>query len=156
MDETLHQSQIKNRTRSKSRKVVVPEPLLPSASEGKGPRPQLRKHSRASPAPLRAGGHAKYFRRNSNQFPIIASKKLAVRKTYQGFPSLALLAAPKGEWPTSELRPLELPRLARPKGCFTAYYARSIDELSRRTTGRLGYDRPDSAYAIGGTAELAL
>ncbi len=40
--------------------------------------------------------------------------------------------------------------------CFTAYYARRIDELSGRTTGRLRYDRPDSAYAIGGTAELAL
>ncbi len=44
--------------------------------------------------------------------------------------------------------------------CFAAYYARSIDELSGRTTGgstgRLGYDGPDSAYAIGRTAELAL
>jgi hypothetical protein len=35
-----------------------------------------------------------------------------------------------------------------PKGGFAAYYARSIDELSGRTTGRLGYDRPDSAYAM--------
>jgi hypothetical protein len=72
------------------------------------------------------------------------------------FPSQALLAAPKGERPTSELRPVELPQLARPKGCFAAYYARSIVELSGQTTGSLGYDRPDSAYAIGGTAELAL
>ncbi len=40
--------------------------------------------------------------------------------------------------------------------CFAAYYARSTDELSGRTMGRLGYDKPDSAYAIGGTAELAL
>ncbi len=71
-------------------------------------------------------------------------------------PRRALLAAPKGERQTSEQRPVELPRLARPKGCFAAYYARSIDELPGRTTGRLGYDRPDSAYAIGGTAELAL
>jgi hypothetical protein len=29
---------------------------------------------------------------------------------------------------------------------------RSIDELSGRTTGRLGYIRPNYAYAIGGTA----
>ena len=50
----------------------------------------------------------------------------------------------------------ELPQRALLKGCFAAYCARSIDELSGRTTGRLGYDRPDSAYAIGGTAELAL
>jgi hypothetical protein len=40
--------------------------------------------------------------------------------------------------------------------CFAAYYAKSRDELSGRTTGRLGHGRPDSAYAIGGTAELAL
>jgi hypothetical protein len=72
------------------------------------------------------------------------------------FPRRALLAAPKGEQPTSELRPMELPRLARLKGCFTAYYPRSIDELSGRTTGRLGCDRLNLAYAIGGTAELAL
>ncbi len=39
--------------------------------------------------------------------------------------------------------------------CFAAYYTGSIDELSGRTTGQLGYDMPDSAYAIGGTVELA-
>jgi hypothetical protein len=60
---------------------------------------------------------------------------------HQGFPRLALLAAPKGERPTSELQPVELPRLVRPKGCFAACDARSIDELSGRTTGRLGYVR---------------
>ncbi len=62
----------------------------------------------------------------------------------------------KGERQTSELRTVELPQLARPKGCFATYYARSKDELSGRTAGRLGYDRPNSAYAIGGAAELAL
>jgi hypothetical protein len=42
------------------------------------------------------------------------------------------------------------------KSCvFAAYYARSIDELSGRTTSRLGHDRQDSAYNIGGTADLA-
>ncbi len=77
VDETIRQSPMKNRTRSKSRKVVVPEPLLPSESEDEKHRPQPRKRNRASPAPLRAGGHARYFRRNSNQFPSITSKKLA-------------------------------------------------------------------------------
>ena len=60
-----------------------------------------------------------------------------------------------------------LPQLARPKGCFASYYAKSIDELPvyaksidelsvlGRTTRRLGYVRPNSAYAMGGTAELA-
>ncbi len=42
------------------------------------------------------------------------------------------------------------------RGYFAAYYARSIDKLSGCITGRLGYDRSDSAYAIGGSAELAL
>jgi hypothetical protein len=84
VDETIRQSPMKNRTRSKSLKVFVPEPLLPSDSEDKESRPQPRKHKRASPAPLRAYGHARYFRRNSNQFPSIASKKLAVRKGKAG------------------------------------------------------------------------
>ncbi len=57
---------------------------------------------------------------------------------------------------------MELLEMGLPQGrttlssCFAAYCARSIDELSGRTKGLLGYDRPDSAYAIGGMAELAL
>jgi hypothetical protein len=47
-------------------------------------------------------------------------------------------------------------RRVRRKKCFAAYYARCIDELSGRTTGRLGHIRPDTAHALGGTAELAL
>ncbi len=47
-------------------------------------------------------------------------------------------------------------RLASPKGCFTAYYIRSIDELSGRTKGQLGDIRPDTPNSIGGTAKLAL
>ena len=39
VDETLHQSPMKNSTRSKSRKVVVPEPLLLSDSEDEEHRP---------------------------------------------------------------------------------------------------------------------
>ncbi len=80
VDEKLCQSPMKNSTRNKSQKVVVPEPLLLSNSENEERRPQPRKFNRASPPPLRAGGHARYFRRGSNQFPVIASKKLAARK----------------------------------------------------------------------------
>ncbi len=40
--------------------------------------------------------------------------------------------------------------------CFAAHDVRSIDELSGRPTGRLGYIGPTTAQAIGGTAELAL
>ncbi len=43
-----------------------------------------------------------------------------------------------------------------PERCFASHYARSMDELSGRTTVRLGHDGPVSAYAIGGTAKLAL
>ncbi len=84
VDETFHQSPIKNCTRSRSRKVVVPEPLLLSDSEDEEHRPLPSKSNRASPAPLRAGGHARYFRCSSNQFPIIASKKPAARKAKAG------------------------------------------------------------------------
>jgi hypothetical protein len=40
--------------------------------------------------------------------------------------------------------------------CFAAYYIRSKDMLSGRTTGRLGCIRQTTAHAIGRTAELAL
>ena len=69
---------------------------------------------------------------------------------------LPRLARPKGKWPSPIIRPVELPRLARPKGCFATHGGGSIDELSGRTTGRLGCIRPATAHAIGGTAELAL
>ena len=84
VDGTVPQSPMKNRTRIKSRKVVIPEALTCSDSEDELPRPQPRKHNRASPAPLKAGGHSKYFQRNSNRFSSIASKKLAQRKSTAG------------------------------------------------------------------------
>jgi hypothetical protein len=84
MDETIRPSPMKNRTRSKSRKVSLPEPLMCSDSEDELSRPQPRKRNRASSAPFRAGENSKYFRRNPNQFPSIASKKLAERKSTAG------------------------------------------------------------------------
>jgi hypothetical protein len=76
--------------------------------------------------------------------------------SHAGVSRRALLVAQKGKWQSPIQRPVELPRLARPKGCFAAHGGGSIDELSGRTTGRLGYIRPTTAHAIGGTAELAL
>ncbi len=61
VDGTVPQSPMKNRTRIKSRKVVIPEALTCSDSEDELPRPQRRKSNHASPAPLRASGHAKNF-----------------------------------------------------------------------------------------------
>ena len=84
VDETLRQSPMKNSTSSKSRKVVVPEPLQLSYSEDEEHRPSPSTRNRASPAPLRAGGNARYFRRCSNLFSNIASKKLAARKAKDG------------------------------------------------------------------------
>ncbi len=62
VDETLYQSPIKNRTRSKSRGAIVPEPLIPFDSKDEEHRPQQCTRNRASPAPLRAGRKAKYVR----------------------------------------------------------------------------------------------
>jgi hypothetical protein len=77
-------SPMKTRTRSKSWKANLAEPLMCSDPEDEQPPPQPRKSNSASRAPLRAGGHVKYFRRNSNQFQSIASKKLAARKSPAG------------------------------------------------------------------------
>ncbi len=52
VDETLYQSPMKNHTMSKSRKVVVPEPLIPSDSKVEEHLPQQCKRNRASPAQL--------------------------------------------------------------------------------------------------------
>ena len=79
VDETIPPSPGKIRTRSKSQKVIIPPPVMCSDSEDEEHRPRPRKRTHASPAPLRAGGTSKCFRRNLNQFPSIASKKLAAR-----------------------------------------------------------------------------
>jgi hypothetical protein len=80
VDEKLCQSPMKNRTRSKSQKVIVPEPLKPSDSKDDVCRPQQCERNRASPAPERAGRKAKYIRRPSNPLPIMPSKTFASRK----------------------------------------------------------------------------
>ena len=47
---------------------------------------------------------------------------------------------------------MELPRLARLKGVIRHKRLMELDEQSGRTTGRLRYTWPTTAYAIGGTA----
>ena len=85
VDETIRTSPMKMRTRSKARRtLVIPDPDICSDVEDDEPRPRQRKRNPAIKTPLRAGGNSKYFRRNSNQFPSIASKTLAVRKTRAG------------------------------------------------------------------------
>ena len=76
---------MKMRTRSKARGTLkVPELTMCSDTEDDELRPRQRKRNNAIAAPLRAGGTSKYFRRNSNQFPSIASKTLAARKSRAG------------------------------------------------------------------------
>ena len=85
VDETVRPSPMKMRTRSKARRVYVePEAIMCSDVEDDEPRPRQRKRNPAITTPLRAGGTSKYFRRNSNQFPSIASKTLAARKSRAG------------------------------------------------------------------------
>jgi hypothetical protein len=76
MDETIKSSLMLHRIRITYQKVTLPVPSMCSDPEDELPRPQLRKRNRAGPFPLRAGGHAKYFRRNSNHVPSVASKGL--------------------------------------------------------------------------------
>jgi hypothetical protein len=77
--QTIPHSPMINQTRSKSPSQrlapTVPDAILSSASEDKLPRLQPRKHIHASPVSPSAGGYTKYFLRNSNQFPSVASKK---------------------------------------------------------------------------------
>ena len=85
VDETVQSSPMKMRTRSKAlRAFVQPDPGMCSDTEDDELRPRQRKRNHAIAALLRAGGTSKYFRRNSNQFPSIASKTFAVRKARAG------------------------------------------------------------------------
>ena len=79
-DETLDISTVKDRTRSKSKKYNIPSAIISSDSEDEMPRPPRRKRAQRGSCAIRAGVNAKFIRRNSNQFPSTASKKLQARK----------------------------------------------------------------------------
>ena len=66
------------------------------------------------------------------------------------------LSAPKGEWPYTEATPRGAAPTSPPEGKFRHERRMELVELSGRTTGRLRYTWPTTAYAIGGTATLAL
>ena len=70
--------------------------------------------------------------------------------------TLAAAAAPKGGWPYTEEAPSGAAPTSPPKGVFRHKRRMELDEQSGRTTGRLGYTWPTTAYAIGGSAALAL
>ena len=75
---------------------------------------------------------------------------------HAGFPRLATLAAPKEEWPYTEATQSGAAPTSQPEGVFRHKRLMELVELSGRTTGPLGYTWPTTAYAIGGTATLAL
>ena len=60
----------------------------------------------------------------------------------QVFPRRATLAAPKGEWPYTEATPSGAAPTSPPEGVFRHKRRMELDELSGRTTGRLGYIGP--------------
>ena len=73
VEEAFGTNPMRNCTRSRSKKVVIPEPLMPSETENTESRPPCSKRNHASHCVLSASGHARYFHRNSNQFPDAAS-----------------------------------------------------------------------------------
>ena len=75
---------------------------------------------------------------------------------HAGFPRRATLAAPKGERQYTKETPSGAAPTSPPEGVFRHKRLMELDELSGRTTGRLRHTWPTTAYAIGGTAMLAL
>ena len=84
IDETLEISTVKDRTRSKAKKYNILSSIVPSDSEYEMPRPSRRQRAQRGSGAIRAGVTAKFIRRNSNQFPSTASKKLQTCKGRAG------------------------------------------------------------------------
>ena len=75
---------------------------------------------------------------------------------HAGFPCRATISAPKGERSYTEEATSGAAPTSPPEEVLRRIRHMELDELSGRTMGRLGYIRPATAYAIGGTATLAL
>ena len=98
---------------------------------------------------------AHYQRRSeSGVFPA----RRYVRERGSGGSPPGALSAPKGEWPYTEATPSEAAPTSPPEGVFRHKRRMELDGPSGRITGRLGLGihGPTIAYAIGGTATLAL
>ena len=79
-----------------------------------------------------------------------------VRRGESGGSPTGALSAPKGELPYTEATPSGAAPTSPHEGVFRHKRRMELVELSGRTKGRLGYTWPTTAYAIGGTATLAL
>ncbi len=73
--EKLNLSTVRGRSWSKSKKYVIPEPLIPPDSDDEQPSLSRRKKTQREASVSRAGVTAKFLLRHSNQFASIASKK---------------------------------------------------------------------------------
>jgi hypothetical protein len=80
IDEMLNLSTVRDRTRSKSKKYVIPKPLILPESDDEQPRQSPHKKIQRGASVSRAGITAKFLRRNSNQFTSTASKKHNARR----------------------------------------------------------------------------
>ena len=65
-----------------------------------------------------------------------------VRRRGSGGSPPGALSAPKGEWPYTEATPSGAAPTSPPEGVFRHKRRMELDELSGRTTGRLGYIGP--------------
>ena len=84
IDEALELSTVRDSSRSRSKKYVIPTPIIPPDSDDEQPRPSRRKKTQRGASVSRAGVTAKFLRRNSNQFASTASKKLKARRVRAG------------------------------------------------------------------------
>ena len=75
---------------------------------------------------------------------------------HAGFARQLTPVAQNGERQYTEETPSGAAPTSPSEGVFRHTRRLELDEQSGRTTGRLGYTRPTTAYAIGGTAALAL
>jgi hypothetical protein len=80
IDETLNLITVRDSTRSKSKKLVIPTQYIPFDSDEEQPRPSSFKKSQPRASAPRTGVNAKFLSRNSNQFASTASKKLTGRR----------------------------------------------------------------------------
>ena len=73
-----------------------------------------------------------------------------VRRRGGGGSPPGALSAPKGEWPYTEATPSGATPTSPPEGVFRHKRLMELDELSGRTSGRLGYIRAYTATRIRG------
>ena len=83
VDETIRPSPTKMRTRSKSRKPVLPEPIICSDTEDDESCLRQRKRTHAIATPLRAGGTSNFFAKTRIIFQVLQARNLRLERLEQ-------------------------------------------------------------------------